>query len=114
MVKDGVFVYKLLDIRDAFPFFIVRMPYIDSNISKSIFYSALVGGFLRIARISFLFKDFNEKAMELLDRMKDKGHNPSGVEKHYPKSFEDKKKRLSILAKIVMKFFLNFVFKLER
>ena len=68
-----MFIYKLLDKRDAFPFFIVRIPYIDSNIPKSIFYSALAGEFLRIARSSLLYKDFHEKAMELLSRMKAQG-----------------------------------------
>ena len=70
MVKDGVFNYKLFDKRDDFPFFIVRTPYIDSNIPKRIFYSALVGEFRRIAHSSLLYNDFNEKAMELLDRLK--------------------------------------------
>ena len=53
-VKDGVFIYKLFDKRDTFPFFIVPMPYIDSNILKSIFYSALEGEFLRKGRSSLL------------------------------------------------------------
>ena len=70
MVKDGVIVYKLFDKRDAFSFFIVSMPCIDSNFPKSIFYSALVGEFFRIARSSLLYKEFNEKVMELLNRMK--------------------------------------------
>ena len=65
--------YKLFDKHDAFPFFIVRMPYNDSNIPKLIFYSAFVGEFFRIARSSLLYKDFNEKAMELLNRMKGQG-----------------------------------------
>ena len=69
-VKDGVFIYKLFDKRDAFPFFTIRRPYIDSNIPKSIIYSALVAKFLRTARSSLLYKDFHEKAMELLNRMK--------------------------------------------
>ena len=30
-IKDVVFIYKLFDKRDAFSFFIVRMPYIDSQ-----------------------------------------------------------------------------------
>ena len=55
-----------------FPVF-VCMPYIDSNIPKSIFYSALVGEFLRITRSSLPYKDFHEKAMELLNRMKAQG-----------------------------------------
>ena len=59
-VNDGVFIYKHFDKGDAFPFFIVRMPYINSNIPKSIFYSALVGEFLRIAHSSLLYKDLIE------------------------------------------------------
>ena len=72
-VKDGLFVYKLFDKRDAFRFFIVCMPYVDSNISKSIYYSALVGEFLKIARSSLLCKGFNEKATELLNTVKARG-----------------------------------------
>ena len=72
------------------------MPHIDSNISKSIFYSAIVAEFLRIAGSCLLYKDFHEKTMELLNRGKLREHSPSGVEKHYPKSFEDMKKRLPI------------------
>ena len=48
-VKDGVFIYKLIDKCDTFPISIVRMSYINSNIPKSIFYSPQVGEFLRIA-----------------------------------------------------------------
>ena len=72
-VKDGMFIYKLFDKRDAFPFFIVPIPYIDSNIPKLIFYSALLGEFLKIACSSFLYKGFCVKAMELLNRMKAQG-----------------------------------------
>ena len=59
MVKDEAFLYKLFDKRDAFPFFIIRMPCNDSNISKSIFYSALVREFIRLACSSLLYKEFN-------------------------------------------------------
>ena len=72
-VKDGVSVYKLFDKHYAFPFFIVRIPYIDINIPKLIFYSTLLGEFLRLACSSFLYKDFREKVMKLLNRMKTQG-----------------------------------------
>ena len=95
-VKDGVFIYKLSDKRNAFPFFIVRMPYIDSNIPKSILHSALVGEFLRIALSSLLYKDFHEKAMELLKRMKAQGAQPlrcrkalSKIVRRHEKAFEN-------------------------
>ena len=85
MGKDGVFVYKLFNKRDTFPFFMVLMSYIDSNIPKSMFYFALVGEFLRTARTSLLFKDLNEKVLELLNRMKVLGAQSLGCRKAIPK-----------------------------
>ena len=82
MGKDGVFVYKLFNKRDTFPFFMVLMSYIDSNIPKSMFYFALVGEFLRTARTSLLFKDFNEKVLELLNRMKVQGAQSKIIQRH--------------------------------
>ena len=74
-IKEGIFVYKLFDKRDAFPFSIVRMPHVDSNIPESIFYSALVGEFLRIARSTLLHEDFVVKAKSLCQRMHSQGAN---------------------------------------
>ena len=74
-ICEGVFVYKLFDKRDDFPFSIVRMPHIDSNIPESIFYSALVGEFLRIARSTLLINDFIAKAKDLCQRMLRQGGN---------------------------------------
>ena len=82
---DGIFVYKLFDKRDAFPFSIVRMPHIDSNIPESIFYSALVGEFLRIARSTLLLKDFLEKAKELCQRMRIQGGNLDRIKRSLKK-----------------------------
>ena len=74
-IKDGIFVYKLFDKRDAFPFSIVRMPHIDSNIPESIFYSSFVGEFLRIARSTLLFEDLKDKAKVFIARMRSQGAN---------------------------------------
>ena len=72
-IREGLFVYKLFDKRDAFPFSIVRMPYVSSNIPESIFYSAMVGEFLRIARSTLLFDDFLPKTRELIHRLNNQG-----------------------------------------
>ena len=37
-VSNGIFLYKLFDIRDNFPLFIVRMPDLSGNIPSHIFY----------------------------------------------------------------------------
>ena len=49
------------------------MPYIDSNNHESIFSSTLIAEFIRIACSSLLYKGFNEKAMQLINRMKAQG-----------------------------------------
>ena len=65
-----MFVFKLFDKRNDFSFFLVRMPYINSNFPILLFYSTLVGELLIIGRISLLYKDFDEKLKEMLNRIK--------------------------------------------
>ncbi len=72
-IKDGIFIYKLFDKRDAFPFSIVRMPHKDSNMPESIFYSSFVGELLRIARSTLLFEDLKVKAKVFIERMRSQG-----------------------------------------
>ena len=68
-ITDGIFVYKLFDKRDDFPFFIVRMPYLSSDIPSYIFYGSILSEFLRIARCTLLFEDFISRAGALYRRM---------------------------------------------
>ena len=49
-IKDGMFVYKLFDKRDSFPFEIVRMPNLKSNIPDHVFYGSFIAEVLRIGR----------------------------------------------------------------
>ena len=46
---------------------------LSSNIPKKIFYSALVGEFLRIARATLHLSDFIPKATDLIKRMLNQG-----------------------------------------
>ena len=48
--RDGIFIYKLFDKRNNFPFFIVRMPDLNGNIPSHVFYGSVMSEFLRIAR----------------------------------------------------------------
>ena len=79
-IKDGIFIYKLFDKRDAFPFSIVRMPHKDSNIPESIFYSSFVGELLRIARSTLLFVDLKSKTDIFIQRMRSQGANLKKIE----------------------------------
>ena len=72
-VVNGTFVYKLFDKRDAFPFFIVRMPYLSSNMPQFIFYGTFKSEVLRIAKNTLRYEDFKPRITSLLSRMKNQG-----------------------------------------
>ena len=72
-ISDGIFLYKLFDKRDNFPFFIVRMPDLNGNIPSHIFYGSVMSEILRIARSTLLYADFLPVASSLLTRMTNQG-----------------------------------------
>ena len=72
-ISNGIFVYKLFDKRDDFPFFIVRMPDLSGNIPNHVFYGSVMSEFLRIARCTLLYNDFLKSAIALFKRMVNQG-----------------------------------------
>ncbi len=68
-IENGMFVYKLFDKRNKFPFSIIRMPDLSGNIPDHVFYGSVMSEFLRIARATLLYQDFVPKAKELFHRM---------------------------------------------
>ena len=84
-IIDGTFVYKLFDKRDDFPFFIVRMPYLGSDIPSYIFYGSIFSEFLRIARCTLLFEHFISRTSNLYHRMINQGGNKLRIEKQIRK-----------------------------
>ena len=86
-IEDNIFVYKLFDKRDAFPFFIVRMPYLSSNIPSIIFYSSIFSEFLRIARCTLKLHDFIPRAHELYARMRAQGGDTKLILHQIKKAF---------------------------
>ena len=84
-IKDGIFVYKLFDKRDQFPFHVVRMPHECSNMPSTIFYSSIYSEFLRIARCTLLYEDFVPRASELFRRMIHQGGKSSLIRKQIKK-----------------------------
>ena len=78
-IQDGLFVYKLFDKRDDFPFFIIRMPDLSGNLPNHIFYGSVMSEFLRIARATLLYHDFLPKASELFHRMLNQNGNRSMI-----------------------------------
>ena len=67
-VEDGIFVYKLFDKRDKFPFFIVHMPRFESNVPSTIFYGSIFSEFMCIPRCTLKLEHFVPGASELYSR----------------------------------------------
>ena len=87
-IENGIFVYKLFDKRDKFPFFIVRMPHLQSNIPATIFYGSVFSEFLRIARCTLKLEDFLPRAVQLYSRMISQGANETSIHKQILKGFQ--------------------------
>ena len=87
-VVDGIFVYKMYDKRDQFPFFIVRMPHISSNIPSYIFYGATFSELLRIARCPLLFEDFFKRTSCLFKRIFSQGVEDQFLSKQISKAMQ--------------------------
>ena len=81
-----VFLIKLFDKRDDFPFSIVRMPDLSGNIPSFIFYGSIMSEFLRIARCTRLIEDFIPRAKMLCKRMVSQGGSKNVVIKQIRKA----------------------------
>ena len=80
-IEDSVFVYKLFERRDKFPFCIVRMLDLSSNITSTIFYGSIFLELLRIARIN----DYIPKTSDFFSRMIAQGRNKATLIKQLKK-----------------------------
>lgn len=85
-IRQGIFVYKLYDKRDAFPFFIVRMPDLTGNIPSSMFYGSILSEFLRIARTTLYIDEFSHRASELVSRMCNQGGKRENIYRQLKKA----------------------------
>ena len=85
-IVDGIFVYKLFDKRDEFPFSIVRMPDLSGNLPSFIFYGSIMSEFLRIARCTRQVEDFIPRAKSLCERMVAQGGSKKVVLKQINKA----------------------------
>ena len=85
-VDEGLFVYKLFDKRDGFPFFIVRMPDLTGNIPSHIFYGSIMSDFLRIARATLQYEEFLPRASDLYQRMINQGGSKNRILKQISKA----------------------------
>ena len=72
---------KLYDKRNNFPFSIVRLPFISSNIPSAIFYNCVGGEILRIGRVSSTLDNLKSDGKQLLNRAMKQGAKKDKLER---------------------------------
>ena len=72
-IEGGRCDISLFDKRNAFPFSIVRMPFLSSNIPSRMFYFSFGAEILRTARVSTSIEKFMETSKTLVNRIKRQG-----------------------------------------
>ena len=72
-IINNKFSLSLYDKRDFFPFSIVRMPYLSSNIPSKMFYATLGAEILRIGRTSTVLERFVTSSQAVIKRMQKQG-----------------------------------------
>lgn len=70
---NGKLDYKLYDKRNSFPFSIVRLPFVSSNIPSSMFYASVGAEVLRIGRVSSSLQNFKQATKPVIERVKKQG-----------------------------------------
>ena len=68
-------------ISAAFPFSIVRIPHLDSDIPETIFYSSFIGEYFRIARSTLRLDLLKETLTVFIQRMRAQGVTDDKLER---------------------------------
>ena len=84
---DRVFVGKLSDKKDQYPFFILRMSHLSSNIPSLIFYGSIFLELLRVARYTRRTNDFIPRTYDLFIGMIAQGGNRATLTKQLKNAF---------------------------
>ena len=106
-IHEKVFSLKLYDKRDAFPFSIVRLPFLSNNMPSRVFYATLGGELLRIARCTTNVNDFCNSCQSLVDRVYNQGAQIPDVKKTINKAFNNHYFDFSLFFNSVLEFRRN-------
>ena len=73
--RDGSFVTKVYCKTDAFPFGVISLPFLDSNINPRLCYLVFYGQVLRYQRLCSFRGDFEDRVRILADELLNRGYN---------------------------------------
>ena len=76
-IADGSITTKVYCKADSFPFRVISLPYLESNLDRAVCYRVFYGQMVRFQRLCTYREDFETRARFLLDILKDRGYSLS-------------------------------------
>ena len=82
-VRDGYFRTKVYNKTDSFPFNVVSMPFLESNISSRICYKVFFSQVLRYQRLCSFRQDFEDRVYLLGKNLEERGYSVTKLGKEF-------------------------------
>ena len=82
-ISEGRFRTKVYNKTDSFPFSVVTMPFLNSNISAKICYKVFYSQILRYQRLCTFVNDFTDRARSLANTLLQRGYVKSKLAKEF-------------------------------
>jgi len=79
------YVTKVYCKTDDFPFHVISLPFLESNISNKLCYLVFYGQVLRYQRLCSYMKDFEARTKKLASQLIDRGYDPNRLSKQFTK-----------------------------
>ena len=73
-IEDGMIRTKVYCKADAFPFRVVTMPFLESNLDRGVCYRVFYGQLVRFQRLCTYKEDFEFRTRHLLDLLRNRGY----------------------------------------
>ena len=87
-IVDSIITTKVFCKADIFPFNVITLPFLDSNLDTRICYRVFYGQIVRFQRLCSLRKDFEERSKFLLDILIDRGYKRGLLKREFCKAVE--------------------------
>ena len=82
-IKDGRIVTKVYCKTDHFPFDVISLPFLESNLDTRICYNVFYGQVIRIQRLTSLLVDFEQRAKFLANILMKRGYDSFLLQKQF-------------------------------
>ena len=87
-LNNGNIITKVYCKTDAFPFHVISLPFLESNLDDKICYKVFYGQVIRYQRLCNFLSGFEERTKYLLDILKERGYDVNRLGREFCKAVE--------------------------